>query len=91
MEHSSEAQTHELVLRDMEFAVTYETTVNGHKGPSPLINLENYDVTSGQACEYMHSVLPGVAKQLTEHFLDSTNSAERIDIGKTRDVCWGGD
>lgn len=76
-EHPSEAQTH-------EFAVTYETTVNGLKEPSPLINLENYDVASGQPCEYMRSVLLGVTKQLTEH-LDSTNSAERFDIGKTRD------
>ncbi|KAG0418786.1 hypothetical protein HPB47_004598 [Ixodes persulcatus] len=73
-EHPSEAQTH-------EFAVTYETTVNGLKEPSPLINLENYDVASGQPCEYMRSVLLGVTKQLTEH-LDSTNSAERFDIGE---------
>ncbi|CAN8023540.1 unnamed protein product, partial [Ixodes persulcatus] len=80
--HQIEERTHELVLRDMKYAVTYDTTVNGFKGPSPLINLENYDMVSGQACEYMHSVLLGVTKQLTEHLLDSSNSAERFYIGK---------
>lgn len=87
--HQIEERTHELVLRDMKYAVTYETTVNGFKGPSPLINLENYDMVSGQACEYMHSVLLGVTKQLTEHLLDSSNSAERFYIGKSGDFCVG--
>ncbi|CAN8023538.1 unnamed protein product [Ixodes persulcatus] len=84
--HQIEERTHELVLRDMKYAVTYDTTVNGFKGPSPLINLENYDMVSGQACEYMHSVLLGVTKQLTEHLLDSSNSAERFYIGSPQSL-----
>ncbi|KAG0410584.1 hypothetical protein HPB47_012284 [Ixodes persulcatus] len=78
--HQIKERTHELVLRDMKYAVTYETTVNGFTGPSPLINLENHDMVSGQACEYMHSVLLSVTKQLTEHLLDSSNTAERFYI-----------
>lgn len=87
--HRIEERTHELVLRDMKYAVTYETTVNGFKGPSPMINPENYDMVSSQACKYMHSVLLGVTKQLTEHLLDSFNSAERFYIGKSGDFCVG--
>lgn len=79
----SEERTHELVLRDMEYAVTYDSTINGLKGPSPLMNLKHYDLVSGQACEYMHSVLLGVSKQQTEHLLDSSNCSERFYIGKS--------
>ncbi|KAG0424196.1 hypothetical protein HPB47_000057 [Ixodes persulcatus] len=84
--HPIEERTHELVLRDMKYAGTYETTVSGFKERSPLINLENYDMLSGQACEYVHSVLLGVTKQLTEHLLDSSNSAERFYIGSPQSL-----
>ncbi|KAG0436820.1 hypothetical protein HPB47_017742 [Ixodes persulcatus] len=80
--HQIEERTHEIVLRDMKYAVAYETTVNGFKEPSPLINLENYDMFFGQACKSMHSVLLGVTKQLTEQLLGSSNSAERFYIVK---------
>lgn len=75
-------RTPEMVLRDMKYAIKYDTTVNGFKGPSPLVNLTNYDLVSGQAAEYMHSVLQGVAKQLTDHLLDSSNSEEAFYIGE---------
>lgn len=78
----AERRTPEMVLRDMKYAIKYDTTVNGFKGPSPLVNLTNYDLVSGQAAEYMHSVLQGVAKQLTDHLLDSSNSEEAFYIGE---------
>ncbi|XP_064463261.1 uncharacterized protein LOC135378385 [Ornithodoros turicata] len=76
-----EERVPERVIRDMELAVECATQINGFKGPSPLINLRNYDIVWGQATEYMHSVLLGVARQLTEYILDSSNSTERFYIG----------
>lgn len=53
--------------------------INGVKGPSPLINLDNFNIVDGQSVDYLHCLLQGVTKQLTEAMLES--SALRCYIG----------
>ncbi|XP_072143048.1 uncharacterized protein [Dermacentor andersoni] len=55
--------------------------VNGIKGPSPLMNLNLFNPVLSQAIDYMHCVLLGVTRQLTEFWLDSANSQEPFYIG----------
>lgn len=62
-------RTDALVRRDMALALEVGFTVNGVKGPSPLMNLSTFDLVRGQAVDYMHCVLLGVARQVTESML----------------------
>lgn len=48
---ADEERQPEMVLRDMEYALTCGIPVNDFKGPSPLINLTNYHLVWGQATE----------------------------------------
>nr|XP_050038377.1 uncharacterized protein LOC126535610 [Dermacentor andersoni] len=59
----------------------FRDTINGLKGPSALMNLKGLDLVNGYSVEYMHCVLQGVAKQLTETILSSSNSDERFYSG----------
>nr|XP_050026874.2 uncharacterized protein LOC126522173 isoform X1 [Dermacentor andersoni] len=74
-------RTEEGVLRDMKLALELNMPVNGIKGPSPLINLNLFNPVLSQAVDYMHCVLLGVTRQLTEFWLDSANSQEPFYIG----------
>ncbi|XP_050034498.1 uncharacterized protein [Dermacentor andersoni] len=76
-----EARTSDLVRRDMKMALDYKDVINGVKGPSALMNLKGLDLVNGQSVEYMHCVLQGVSKQLTEAILTSTNSNQRFYVG----------
>ncbi|KAG0444335.1 hypothetical protein HPB47_013914 [Ixodes persulcatus] len=71
------------VLRDMEIARELGGTfpINGYFGPSPTVNLPHFNLVWGFTVEYMHAVLLGVAKQVTEMQLSSSNSQERYYIG----------
>lgn len=70
--------------RDMEWALEYGTVVNGVKGPSPLLNLPHFDMVRGQTIDYMHCLLLGVTKQLTEAMLSASENgaAKGFYIGK---------
>ncbi|XP_051807764.1 uncharacterized protein LOC127535044 isoform X2 [Acanthochromis polyacanthus] len=61
------------MLADMEMAVEQHKSVRGVKGPSPLINMPYFDIVWGFIPDYMHAVLLGVVRQLTELFLHSSN------------------
>lgn len=61
------------MLADMEMAVVQNKRVRGVKGPSPLINLPHFDIVWGFVPDYMHCVLLGVAKQVTELFLHTSD------------------
>ncbi|KAM7290254.1 hypothetical protein ISCGN_026901 [Ixodes scapularis] len=69
------------VLRDMKLALEMSMVINGYKGPSPAVNLPHYDLVWGFTVEYMHAVLLGVPRQITEQLLSSANSSERYYIG----------
>ena len=61
------------MLLDMEQAVAQNKSVRGVKGPSPLINMPYFDIVWGFVPDYMHSVLLGVIRQLTELLLNSSD------------------
>ncbi|XP_072145124.1 uncharacterized protein [Dermacentor andersoni] len=63
------ARTDEETLVDMKAACRTGTTVHGVKGPSPLINLSGFSPAWSWCPDYMHCVLLGVARQLTELWL----------------------
>ncbi|XP_064462352.1 uncharacterized protein LOC135372820 [Ornithodoros turicata] len=68
-------RTQEMVLRDMEMAVELQCPINGVKGPSPLINFRSFNLVWGQTVDYIHCVLLGVIKQVTEQILTILSSA----------------
>ncbi|XP_042149211.1 uncharacterized protein LOC121837608 [Ixodes scapularis] len=79
-------RTSELVVRDMELAQRLGSPVNGIKGPSPLMNLEGFDLVAGMSVEYMHCVLQGVVRQVTELLFSSTSSRQAYYIGTRASV-----
>lgn len=74
------------VLRDVKLALSLGGTfpVNGYFGPSPAVNLPHFNLVWGFTVEYMHAVLLGVVRQITELLLSSSNSQERYYVGKFR-------
>ncbi|XP_040357221.1 uncharacterized protein LOC121046732 [Ixodes scapularis] len=65
----------------MKLALEMSMVINGYKGPSPAVNLPHFDLVWGFTVEYMHAVLLGVTRQITELLLSSANSSERYYIG----------
>ncbi|XP_075534303.1 uncharacterized protein LOC142568106 [Dermacentor variabilis] len=76
-----EQRTSDRVKSEMHLASRIKDTINGLKGPSALMNLKGLDLVNGYSVEYMHCVLQGVAKQLTETILSSSNSDQRFYSG----------
>ncbi|XP_037504319.2 uncharacterized protein LOC119379180 [Rhipicephalus sanguineus] len=62
-------RTAEETTDDMETAANTGTVVQGIKGPTPLINMPHFDIIWGFIPDYMHCVLLGVMRQLTELWL----------------------
>ncbi|KAK6492328.1 hypothetical protein HHUSO_G4649 [Huso huso] len=61
------------MLNDMKTALRERIIYNGVKGPSPLINLPYFGIVWGFTPDYMHCVLLGVTRQLTELWLQYAN------------------
>lgn len=61
------------MLADMELALAQNASIRGVKGPSPLINMPYFDIVWGFVPDYMHAVLLGVIRQLTERLLNSSD------------------
>ncbi|XP_073724631.1 uncharacterized protein [Misgurnus anguillicaudatus] len=61
------------MLSDMELALANNSSVRGVKGPSPLINMPYFDIVWGFVPDYMHAVLLGVIRQLTELLLNNSD------------------
>ncbi|XP_033114024.1 uncharacterized protein LOC117114465 [Anneissia japonica] len=59
------------MLQDMQTALEEARLVRGIKGPSPLINLPQFEIVWGFVPDYMHCVALGVVKHLVEHWLES--------------------
>lgn len=74
------------VLADMEQAVAQNKSVRGVKGPSPLINMPYFDIVWGFVPDYMHAVLLGVIRQLTELLLNNSEQPYYIGNGTTMRV-----
>lgn len=67
-------RTDEETLSDMQAACRTGTTVRGVKGPTPLINLPGFSPTWAWCPDYMHCVLLGVARHVTELWLSQTEA-----------------
>ncbi|KAL1483618.1 hypothetical protein MTO96_033073 [Rhipicephalus appendiculatus] len=76
-----EMRTSDRVKKEMRLASQFKDTINGLKGPSALTNLKGLDLVNGYSVEYMHCVLLGVAKQITETILATSNSHQRFYSG----------
>lgn len=74
-------RTHKQVYRDMYLAYGSGGTVNGIKGPSALMNLAGFNLVSGVSVDYMHCVLLGVTRQITDMLFNTSNSTERYYVG----------
>lgn len=74
--HGSPAQdrTHTGVVKDTKAAFRQGQPVNGIKGPSVLLPLKGFDLVWCLPPDYMHCVLEGVTKQLTELWLSATGA-----------------
>ncbi|XP_064472840.1 uncharacterized protein LOC135387663 [Ornithodoros turicata] len=62
------------MIADMTEAASQGTPVRGVKGPSPVLNLPGFDIVWSFTPDYMHCVLLGVARQMTELWLTSTGT-----------------
>ncbi|XP_070384883.1 uncharacterized protein [Dermacentor albipictus] len=62
-------RTDEELVADMTAACHTGSTVKGVKGPSPLINLPGFSPVWSWCPDYMHCVLLGVSRQITELWL----------------------
>lgn len=68
-------RTHSGVLKAMVEAVRRKEPVFGIKGPSTLVKLQGFDLVWGLPPDYMHCVLEGVTKQVTEMWLSAASSS----------------
>ncbi|KAH9385017.1 hypothetical protein HPB48_027053 [Haemaphysalis longicornis] len=66
-----EEDTEETLAQMIEAAATGKPIL-GVKGPTPLMNLEHFDVVWGFTPDYMHCVLLGTTRQLLDLWLTST-------------------
>lgn len=79
-----EERTSQQTFRMMTEAAASSKTVQGVKGPSALINLQHFDIVWSFTPDYMHCVLLGVTRQLTELWLASVG--EPFYIGAPDDL-----
>lgn len=70
-------RTNETTRADMCHAQLSGEKVNGYKGVSVLIALEDFDVVWQSAIDKMHNVDMGVIKKIFSLFLDDENKNER--------------
>jgi len=67
-------RTDESMLKDMKTAFKKQLIYKGIKGPSILMNLNDFKLVSGTRPDYMHCVLLGVVKYVTELFFTKVGS-----------------
>lgn len=67
-----------MMLEDMKMAATLQRTVKGVKGPSPLINVPGFDIVWSFRPDYMHTVLLGVVRQMTDIWFSNVGKAHYI-------------
>ncbi|XP_049527088.1 uncharacterized protein LOC119459693 [Dermacentor silvarum] len=67
------------MVKHMKKAALLCTAVKGVKGPTPLMNLPNFNLVWGFTPDYMHCVLLGVTRQITELYLSKVG--EKFYIG----------
>lgn len=70
LDYTVEERTNSNFIDDMLRAHNEQKTVNGIKGPPPILNFcENYPIVSSMSVDYLHAVCIGEGKTLTECML----------------------
>lgn len=59
-------RTEDETIANMTAAAASRRTVQGFKGPSPLLNVPGFNIVWGFQPDYMHCVLLGVVRQITD-------------------------
>uniref|UniRef100_A0A224YMA5 Cr1-8 nvi n=1 Tax=Rhipicephalus zambeziensis TaxID=60191 RepID=A0A224YMA5_9ACAR len=72
-----------MMEQDMKTAADLQRTVRGVKGPSPLINVPGFDIVCSFRPDYMHTVLLGVVRQMTDIWCSSVGKAHYIGSART--------
>ncbi|XP_040070774.1 uncharacterized protein LOC120843452 [Ixodes scapularis] len=76
-------RTEASMLSDMTSAAATSHAVNGFKGPSPLINVPGFDIVWSFRPDYMHCVLLGVVRQVTEIWFSNVGEDHYIGAPRT--------
>lgn len=71
-------RTHKSVISAMKLAVLRKKNVDGIKGLSPLVELKGLNLVWGVPPDYMHCLLLGITKHLTELWVSSVGEAYYI-------------
>ncbi|XP_037269065.2 uncharacterized protein LOC142818140 isoform X1 [Rhipicephalus microplus] len=78
-----EDRTAASMLTDMQMAAKMKRSIKGVKGPSPLLNVPGFDIVWSFRPDYMHAVLLGVVRQVTELWFSDTGRACYIGSPRT--------
>ncbi|CAN8029864.1 unnamed protein product, partial [Ixodes persulcatus] len=79
---------HPSMLEDMRTAAMTKRTVHGVKGPTPLLNVPGFDIVWSFRPDFMHCVLLGVVRQLSdlwfsdvgkEHYIGAPTTVAEVD------------
>lgn len=76
LNYDPEARTRQNTVQFMEEFQTTKKPVRGIQSVSPLLNLIRFNIILGFIPDYMHCILIGVAKQITELMLNLLSSAD---------------
>lgn len=71
-------RTDEEAVHDMRAACHEKRPVRGVKGPTPLINLPGFSAVWAWCPDYMHCILLGVSRQITELWFSQSGSEHYI-------------
>lgn len=66
-------RTHASVLKDVRSAYAQGKRTRGIRGPLPLLLLKGFNLVWCMPLDYMHCVLEGVTKQITELWIKGTS------------------
>lgn len=72
---------HNTTVQIGETAKNNEQSILGIKGPSPIVDLPNFDLINGVDPDYMHCVLLGVCWQISTLWFDSKSYSQPWYIG----------
>ena len=77
----SDKRTHHFSVKEATKALKKGIIKHGIKGPSPLMNVEGFDVVYGFPPDCLHAVFLGVSRQLTRLWIDTRYHQNPFYIG----------
>ena len=80
-------RTHDQIFQDAEESLRSREPVHGVKEVSPLFLLPCFDMVDSWSPDYMHSVLLGVVRQVTNLIYDSGSHGKEFYLGTKLETC----